>query len=401
MLDEQNLYNPYVFPGNNPVGNVDPMGLGEWEVVNAEKRIWRWKPDFEGDVPEQDDKGRWILADGATRYVSLAEGKPPIYSFADEGVFDAWLAEKGKKEMARRKAAGARLVATRARIRAAFEAKWGTPQVMWVSPGGEENWYVFVVFSKDTATKAAIDAWSSAKTAKAKAKALADYRARMTGFDHLSEWKGVAEEYAHEFIGTADFARAMDAGNYWTAAGHAALIYLPAVGKFKPLLKAGRATKKGRSLLRLGRAGGKGADMLGDVGRATRRLSAGERRALQHMHRDILGKLARNRQVPMPKGTASAQLMSDLSNATGREVALLRLQDGRRVLRLGNRAGKVSARGASRIIAHTHPSGDISRFSGDDLWQLVMKRKQRSSVLIAPGTGSVMNKPRVVRKALP
>ena len=27
MLDEQNLYNPYVGMGNNPVGNVDPMGL--------------------------------------------------------------------------------------------------------------------------------------------------------------------------------------------------------------------------------------------------------------------------------------------------------------------------------------------------------------------------------------
>ena len=31
------LYNPYVFPGNNPVGNVDPMGLGEPAAEAAER----------------------------------------------------------------------------------------------------------------------------------------------------------------------------------------------------------------------------------------------------------------------------------------------------------------------------------------------------------------------------
>jgi len=52
------LYNPYVFPGNNPVGNVDPMGLGDgteppwWarivmaldptEVVETEKEEQNW-----------------------------------------------------------------------------------------------------------------------------------------------------------------------------------------------------------------------------------------------------------------------------------------------------------------------------------------------------------------------
>ena len=58
MLGGDTLYNPYVFPGNNPVGNVDPMGLGDgteppwWarivmaldptEVVETEKEEQNW-----------------------------------------------------------------------------------------------------------------------------------------------------------------------------------------------------------------------------------------------------------------------------------------------------------------------------------------------------------------------
>ena len=30
MLGGDSLYNPYVFPGNNPVGNLDPMGNEVW-----------------------------------------------------------------------------------------------------------------------------------------------------------------------------------------------------------------------------------------------------------------------------------------------------------------------------------------------------------------------------------
>ncbi|MBI5409202.1 MAG: VCBS repeat-containing protein [Nitrospirae bacterium] len=56
----------------------------------------------------------------------------------------------------------------------------------------------------------------------------------------------------------------------------------------------------------------------------------------------------------------SARLMADITKKTGKEVALLRI-DGKRVLRIGE-PGEVSAKGAQRIIAHTHPKGSL-RFS--------------------------------------
>jgi len=52
VLDEANLYNPYAGMGNNPVGNVDPMGT---EVTvrgraNAQKIIDKLKQDMDWDV---------------------------------------------------------------------------------------------------------------------------------------------------------------------------------------------------------------------------------------------------------------------------------------------------------------------------------------------------------------
>ena len=45
MLDEQNLYNPYVGMGNNPVGNVDPMGLDTVKNIGGAAY---WIPQVEG-----------------------------------------------------------------------------------------------------------------------------------------------------------------------------------------------------------------------------------------------------------------------------------------------------------------------------------------------------------------
>ena len=55
------------------------------------------------------------------------------------------------------------------------------------------------------------------------------------------------------------------------------------------------------------------------------------------------------------------QLMADLTAATGKEVALLRITRGElgRVLRLGTERS-VNFSGAIRVIAHTHPSGNLA-----------------------------------------
>ena len=55
------------------------------------------------------------------------------------------------------------------------------------------------------------------------------------------------------------------------------------------------------------------------------------------------------------------QLMADITAATGKEVALLRLSRGElgRVLRLGTERS-VNFSGAMRVIAHTHPSGNLA-----------------------------------------
>lgn len=90
----------------------------------------------------------------------------------------------------------------------------------------------------------------------------------------------------------------------------------------------------------------------------------------------------------MPPGSVSARLMGELTVATGREVALIRIGN-QRWLRLGKSDGVVVF-DADRVIAHTHPSGEL-RFSvgpdsdmavfTDPRWNLT---KQKSSVLIAP-----------------
>lgn len=73
--------------------------------------------------------------------------------------------------------------------------------------------------------------------------------------------------------------------------------------------------------------------------------------------------------------------LTPFTAVTGSEVALLRLTDGRRVLRLGN-FNSVSVDGAARIIAHTHPNGFLA-LSAADVYMLRVLG-QRSSVLIDP-----------------
>jgi len=103
--------------------------------------------------------------------------------------------------------------------------------------------------------------------------------------------------------------------------------------------------------------------------------------ALAQKHSGLIN-LLRQGDVVMPSGSMTASLMGDLTSATGREVALLRV-DGVRVLRLG---GPQEFRGfdASRVIAHTHPSG-ILELSGGDIQSFQMfQPAQRSTVLVGP-----------------
>jgi len=80
--------------------------------------------------------------------------------------------------------------------------------------------------------------------------------------------------------------------------------------------------------------------------------------------------------------------IANISAITGKEVGLLRLKNGSRVLRLGqvDELGHfISSEGVSRMIAHTHPSRNLA-FSQQDII-LMEEFKARSSVLIDPVDG--------------
>jgi hypothetical protein len=78
--------------------------------------------------------------------------------------------------------------------------------------------------------------------------------------------------------------------------------------------------------------------------------------------------------------------MADISAVTGNEVALVRLKDRRRVLRMGT-ADEIPSRDIVRMIAHTHPSGNMF-FSRRDAQKFIGNpKKPKSSVLIDPADG--------------
>jgi hypothetical protein len=113
-----------------------------------------------------------------------------------------------------------------------------------------------------------------------------------------------------------------------------------------------------------------------------------ERLDLRTTHQSLINLLERGRDVSMPSGAASSKLMGEITAATGREVGLIRV-GGKRVLRMGT-IDEIDMSDASRVIAHTHPSGDL-RFSGvlgggdGDIPMFRLNQpKQRSSGLIAP-----------------
>ena len=85
--------------------------------------------------------------------------------------------------------------------------------------------------------------------------------------------------------------------------------------------------------------------------------------------------------VEIAAGTTGIRsTMSRLTTNTGNEVALLRMANGRRILRMGGQDYVDLYGGVERIIAHTHPSGRLA-FSPADLRALTA-RGQGSSVII-------------------
>jgi hypothetical protein len=88
----------------------------------------------------------------------------------------------------------------------------------------------------------------------------------------------------------------------------------------------------------------------------------------------------RKRAVPI------RQMMADISAVTGNEVALVRLKDGRRVLRMGT-ADEIPPHDIVRMIAHTHPSGNMFFSRGDVQKFIGNPKKPKSSVLIDPADG--------------
>jgi hypothetical protein len=139
----------------------------------------------------------------------------------------------------------------------------------------------------------------------------------------------------------------------------------------------------------------KGGAFLDDGLMRTKHLnsfSADEVIAAMDKHSDLISQL-RNGPVVMPSGSLSSQLMGELTLATSKEVGLWRLADGSRVLNLGLRGSVGAPSGATRLIAHTHPSG-VLNFSdhvnaagtrvGDVAAFSKLLPNQRSSVLIGP-----------------
>jgi proteasome lid subunit RPN8/RPN11 len=87
--------------------------------------------------------------------------------------------------------------------------------------------------------------------------------------------------------------------------------------------------------------------------------------------------------IEVPAGTQGIRrTMSDLSVVSGNEVALVRMQSGRRVMVMGEPNAVVLPPQTARVIAHTHPQGSL-RLSTFDV-RTMNRLNQRSTVIIAP-----------------
>ena len=148
----------------------------------------------------------------------------------------------------------------------------------------------------------------------------------------------------------------------------------PAVSQTQHFLSARRATQLPRSSSVQARLPGRTAS-IGTPGRAL-----GE---VRYVAGQSVRALEAGVDVRTPPGTKGIRnMMSQLTAKTGREVALLRMKGGTRILRMGEKGFVRIGMDARRVIAHTHPSGRLA-FSGAD-YRALQRLGQHSSVVIDP-----------------
>jgi hypothetical protein len=110
---------------------------------------------------------------------------------------------------------------------------------------------------------------------------------------------------------------------------------------------------------------------------------AGPADALSAPDAALVRSLQSGADIPVPCGSTEIRtMMSDLTLNTGNEVALLRMADGSRILRMGGPRNVPLGNNVETVIAHTHPSGRLA-FSQADI-AAFLARGQRSSVIIDP-----------------
>ena len=81
-------------------------------------------------------------------------------------------------------------------------------------------------------------------------------------------------------------------------------------------------------------------------------------------------------------------IMSGLTRITGKEWALLKMADGKIMLRVGTEVS-VNMEGATVVLAHSHPEVKYFdlRLSGDDL-KIMYNQLGQSETILIPGKGS-------------
>jgi len=96
--------------------------------------------------------------------------------------------------------------------------------------------------------------------------------------------------------------------------------------------------------------------------------------------------MVRTGDLEVPVGTQNIRtMMSDLTASTGNEVALFRLQNGSRVIRMGGPDFVPVGSDVSRVIAHTHPSGRLALSDADKfIINKISGGQARSTVIIDP-----------------
>lgn len=137
----------------------------------------------------------------------------------------------------------------------------------------------------------------------------------------------------------------------------------------------------------------KGLFKSGPVGNRTAgvsELSDFTKRLAHFKNKKAIEHLESGKDLVLGPGQASKKMMGEITTATNREVALIRLRaTGERVLRMGTR-DSTQMYGAGRLIAHTHPSGSMKLSRADVRVMRVLR--QRSTLIVGPTGKSVMLK---------